>query len=249
MIIERATDASFINAGVNHPAVRPFVQAPPGQVIDLTPVVQNPDNFVLQGDHGGMVLMQVVPSVYEAHTQVLPEGRGEWGLKMAMACGDWLFTHTNATEIITRVPTGNLPALALTRACGMRLEARVMQELGGEEKEVDIFAGRIQDWIKVAPGLVERGKDFHRKLRQRYDEAGIKSEIHPSDEWHDRHVGAACGMFMGGQPIKGCLIYNRWAAMALAPRITLVSLDPLVIDITEARLEIVGDDFRVHQCQ
>jgi hypothetical protein len=243
-VIARATDATFINAVVNHPAVRPFVHGPDGP-LDLTAVVKNPNHLVLTGAHGGMVMVQHVPGVFELHTQILPEGRGAWALQMAQECVDWLFCKTNATEVFTRVPKGNVPAMALSRACGAKPEERVRQSLGGEVIEVEILGGRIQDWIKIAPGLVERGQLFHERLKQRAAEAGVAVSNHPEDPWHDRHVGAAAGMMLGGQPIKGALVFNRWAAMALAPPMRIVSLTPLILDITDCCLEVAGDDFTV----
>ena len=54
---------------------------------------------------------------------------------------------------------------------------------------------------------------------------------------------------MGGQPVKGVLVFNRWAAMAMAPPITLLSLDPVVIDITDCKIQVTGGDFEVLRCQ
>lgn len=247
-MIQRATDATFINAVLNHPSVRPHVHGKPGP-LDMTAAIQDPNNLVLTGEHGGMILVQHIPGCWEIHTQVLPEGRGRWALEMAQSCMDWLFSKTNATDIFTRIPAGNIAAEALTRACGAMLEERVWQDLGDGPGWVKLYSGRIQDWIKIAPGLVERGERFHRMLKEKAAVAEITTEDHPDNEWHDRHVGAAAGMIMGGQPIKGVLVFNRWAAMGLAPPIKLMSLDPLIIDITDCRLKITGDDFEVMSCQ
>ncbi len=246
MHLERATDAGFLNAVCNHPDVRPFLYG--SGAIDLTPVIQNQNNLAIQGEHGGMLMVQMVKGIWELHTQVLPDGRGPWALEMAQGCVDWLFSRTNAIEVFTRVPDGNVAAMALSRACGARLEEHVLQDLGAGQMKVSIYGGRIQDWIKVAPGMVQRGQLFHSKLRQKYADMGMSISTHTEDPWHDRHVGAAAGMIIGGQPIKGIMVFNRWAAMALAPPMRLVSLDPLVLDITDCRIEVIGDDFEVVPC-
>lgn len=246
-MISRATDATFINEVVNHPSVRPFVHAKPGR-LDLSAVVANPNNFVLTGRHGGMIFVELVPGLVEIHTQVLPDGRGPWALMMAQQCVEWLFTRTRATEVFTRVPQGNVAAMALARACGAKPEQRLTQDLNGEQTEIEIYGGRIQDWIRTAPGLVQRGIEFHDRLHAKCAAIDLKVNHHAQDDWHDRHVGAAASMILGGQPVKGVLFFNRWAAMAMAPPIRVVSNNPLVLDITDCRLEIQGEDFEVLPC-
>lgn len=245
-MIERATDARFLNGVCNHPDVRPFLHG--NGPIDLSPAIANENNLALQGEHGGMIMVQVVKGVYELHTQILPDGRGPWALQMAQACMDWLFSKTNAIEIFTRVPEGNVAAMALTRACGAKLEETVWQDLGAGPVKVSIYGGRLQDWIRVAPGLIERGQLFHVKLKEKYAALGLDITTHAEDPWHDRHVGAAVGMILGGQPIKGVLVFNRWAAMAIAPPMQVISFDPLVFDITDCRIEVRGNDFEVIPC-
>lgn len=242
-MIERAQSAEFINYVANHPAVRSALLGPPGP-IDMTAVVKNPHHCALTGEHGYMLMVQHVTGIYELHTTVLPEGRGEWAYQMALACVDWLFTRTNATEVFTRVPAGNLAAKALTKACGAILEHTVWQNLG-KQTLVEVYSGRIQDWIKIAPGLVERGQKFHELLHSKATAMGRAHPIHEDNDWHDRHVGAAAGMITGGQPIKGVMVYDRWAAMALTPAITLLSLDPVVIDIRDCKIKVTGDDFEI----
>lgn len=248
-MITRAVDAKFINEVLNHPAVRPHVHAPAGIRLDMTQVVSNPNHVVLTGEHGGMIFIQHVKGVYEIHTQVLPDGRGAWALQMAQECVDWLFSKTNAIEVFTRVPEGNVAAMALTRACGAKPEETVWQELSGVMSKVTIFSGRIQDWIRIAPQLPARGQLFHVKLAEKYKAMNLNLAVHDEDPWHDRHVGAAVGMFLGGQPVKGMMVFNRYAAMSMAPPMKILSLDPLVVDITDCRLEIIGDDFEVITCQ
>jgi hypothetical protein len=244
MLIERARDAVFINRLANDPAVRPYMLAPPGP-IDFSSALSGERVYGIQGEHGAMLFHNVVPQVFEIHTMILPDGRGPWALEFARAAVDWLFCRTAATEVYTRVPEGNVAAMALTRACGAKPEQKVTQNINGMGVPLEIYSGRLQDWVRIAPGLEERGKTFHVKLVNKYAAMGITEKVHPEDPWHNRHVGAAVGMILGGQFIKGVLIFNRWAAMALAPAMRIVSQDPLVLDISDCRIEVQGDDFEI----
>lgn len=243
MILKRETDATFINAIANHASVREHMLGK--GLIDYTPVIKNTANVVLTGPMGGMVFHQLVPGFFEIHTQVLPEGRGAWALEMAQSALLWIFTRTVASEVMTRVPDGNLPARDLTRRCGGVLEQKAFIELDGEQVGWSIYRMTIQDWLKTSPYLEERGRMFHVKLHGEYDRLGLKIERHGDDPWHNRHAGAAAFMIAGGQVAKGIGYYNRWAGMALAPMISLASVDPLIVNIQDAYLKINGDDFEV----
>lgn len=247
-MITRATSAEFINSVVNHPDVRPFIHAPPGD-IDLSAAAADPNNLVLVGEHGGMLFIQKVAGLFEIHTQFLKSGRGDWGLKFAHEAVRWLFTRTNATEVFTRVTLGNVAAAALARACGAKPEQQARIEYPDGAFATEFFGGRIQDWLRIAPGLIELGQDFHRRLHEKCAAAGIEVDHHAQNDWHDRNVGAAAAMITGGQPIKGVMFYNRWAAMALARPMTIISAEPLVLDIGDCYLIVQGDDFQVSPCQ
>jgi hypothetical protein len=183
---------------------------------------------------------QIIPGLYEAHTQVLPRGRGEWSVKLVLSAAHYLFTRTEALEIFTRVPFGSPAALALTKSVGMRHEMDTQSVLPSQ-----IFRATMQDWLAVAPGLVQRGREFHRKLYAEYDRLNLPVNKHGENDSHDRHVGAACEMILGNQVMKGISWYNRWAAMAFAPAIRVLSVNPLLIDIRDAVLKVEDGGFSV----
>lgn len=245
--IGRERTARRVNAVINHPEVQPFVKGLAKLPLDLSPAVLNPNNVLLMGQHGGVFFHQHQPGIYEAHTQVVPEGRGAWTVAMVKAALHWMFTRSDAVEILTRCPKGNFAARALAKAIGGKMlftnpRGWVMDDV---VISADIFALTIQDWLKTAPGLEERGHWFHDRLREQFDELGATEPIHDDDLVHDRYVGAACEMFLNGQPQKGIVFYNRWAALADYEKIDLVSLDPLAVDIRTAIVVVRGNDFYV----
>ena len=76
-MLERSFDTARINEVINHPSVRPYV-GPGDSFADVTPLVEDTDNWFLIGEHGGFGLTQTTPGVHEIHTFILPEGRGAW---------------------------------------------------------------------------------------------------------------------------------------------------------------------------
>lgn len=250
--LRREFSAEHLNRVVNDPSVFNWVKgAFEGEYLDLTPMVQDRNNVLLMGEHGGVVFTQHQMGLYEAHTQVLPAGRGAWTLKMVNAALSYMFSRTEAVEIVTRVPEGNVAALALTRAIHGDLEFR--REAGwileGKVVPADLYSLSVQKWMKTAPGLTERGQWFHNRLEQEYSRLGKTTPQHPEDAIHDRYVGASIEMILGGQPQKAVVFYNRWAKMAGYEEIRVVTDRPLVVDIREALILVRDRNFWVMTCR
>src|SRR6202161_2077340 len=109
--VERHLDAGFLNRIANDPHVRPWI-APGKEPLDLTFHVENRNNVLLAGEHGCCIFLKMLPGVYEVHTQVRREGRGEWTNALTAACAHKMFLQTDAYEIMTRVPAGDIAAKA-----------------------------------------------------------------------------------------------------------------------------------------
>lgn len=244
--IERQTDARQLNAIVNHPAVLPWVGMGAGQErLDLSEAIQSPDVVCLLGVYGGVTFHRLQPGLWEAHTHMLLEGRGQWALACVQACLHYLFTRSEAVEIMTRCPKGNLAATALAKAIHGVFEftnpAGWIKD--GKPISADIYRLTIQDWIRTAPGLVERGQWFHERLDAEMARLNMEAPRHPDDSEHDRQVGLACEMAMAGLPLKGAVFYNRYAVMGGYLPMVVMATDPVEIDIGTAHLRMVGEDF------
>lgn len=247
--LEVQTDAQRLNAIVNDLSVFPWVAdtITHGEAVDLGPLIQSPGILGLLGTHGGGLFHCLGPGIYEGHSLVLPQGRGRWALWCGRACLHWMFTRTDCMEMMMRCPRGNLAVLALSRALGGTY--RFTNPRGwiknGEPISAEIYSLLIQDWIMRAPGLVERGQWFHRRLEAEFKRLKEPDISHPDDPVHDRYVGAACEMLLGGSPGKAVILYNRWAAVAGYAPIAVAGINPLTIDIGSAILEVKGEDFTV----
>lgn len=243
--LARVSDAGRLNAIINDPSVYPLVRGAAEGPLDLGPVIADPRHVALMAEHGGCVFIQHQPGIFEVHTQILPVGRGAWAVAMVRQALYWMFTRTDAVEIWTRCPKGNLGARALARAVGGAFEFTAQRGWiqDGAVIQADIFALRIQDWMKTASGLVEVGEWFHESLKREFERTGRPEETHPDDGVHDRYVGLAVEMIRNGQPYKGAIFYNRFAAMAGYEKVRILSVDPVVVDIRNAILEVHGKNF------
>lgn len=250
-MITRHFSAEKINTIINEPSVYEWVKGRFKGYMDLTPVIADLRNVLLVGEFGGTLFIQHQPGFYEVHTQVLPSGRGKWTLKMVQDSLKWMFTKTEAVEIFTKVPKGNLGARALVRAIHGSLEFRNKRGWVVKDEVVyaDMFSLNIQTWVRTAPDLETRGKWFHDKLEAEYKKKNKVEPNHEDDPIHDRYVGCAVETILGGQAQKAVVFYNRWARMAGYADIKIVTSSPLVLDIQDALLMVRDQDFWVMTCQ
>lgn len=241
--IEQQSHARRLNELANHPSIDPWVRGYMVGRIDLTAAAADPANVLLVGKHGAIIFVQLHPGLYEPHSFCLPEGRGSWMKAFAAACEHVVFCSTNCVEMLTRCPKGNLGARSLVRSLGWTYEFRSERGWVMEKDPVpaSIFGLRIQDWAKKAPGLEERGHWFHERLEAEFESAGRKEPNHPDDHEHDRYVGLAYEMILGGQPEKALVFYRRWAMLAGYRPFEIVTREPLVVDIGTAQLLVRPD--------
>ena len=248
-LIWRERSAERINMVLNHPVVRPYVADMGEGKIDISHLVANESNVLLMGEHGGCLCFCPQPGIYEVHTQVLPSGRGAWALDFVRAGASWMFTHTDAYEIMTRVSHGHVAAKALTLAAGMKYEFTRDDgpSFKGKNPPCDIYSYRIQDWVQHASGLVEKGQYLHERIQSEAVRLGVTTELHADDENHNRYAGAALEMAMAGKLRKAVLFYNRWAFAARHPLIGLVSETPPVIRFDIGLMTIRDGEIEVVQ--
>lgn len=223
MLIERATDAEFINDILNHPAVRPWVADASEGVLDVSSIAGNAANYCLVGDYGTCLFVQYYEGAYEVHTAIVPEGRGEWAKNFAEAVLHYMFTATDAIEILTRVPQGHIAAKALTEAVGFHHHFTTAPEclFRGQKVPCHIYMLALQDWAMRAPDMAEKGADFHDWLN-----ASVKGAPHEVDPAHNRVVGVALDMLVAGRTRKALVWYNRWSVAARHAPVRLLEDSP-----------------------
>lgn len=247
--VVRETTAERINRLANLPEVHPHISLPGQGEIDLSGFVAKPENVVLMDPAGsvGICFDRLTPGIYEAHTQAAPEARGAKCLATVRAMLDFMFLMTDAVEIWTRCPVHNPAAEGLARAVGGTLdfERPAMWPTENGPVAVRFYCLNFATWARTAAVLPPLGRWFHERLEAENARLGIADELHDDDEAHDRHVGAAVGMILGGQIEKGVTLYNRAAVVAGYGLIAVMNRDPLILHIGTHVLRVHGSDFEV----
>lgn len=101
-LLHFSTDASEINAAINHPAVRPFVGAPEIGAVDISPLLTD-ENLFPFGEFGGFALIWTAPATREVHTFITPEGRGRWAAEAARE-GIAMAAEEGTRRLWTKIP-------------------------------------------------------------------------------------------------------------------------------------------------
>jgi hypothetical protein len=240
-LIARSFDAAYFNDLANDPQIRPFIGEEEG-VLDLTGAVENRANVCIAADQGGWILIQLLPGAYELHTLFRPKGRGKRFFLAAREAIRWLFTYTDALEIVTKCPEDNPGARMAAILAGFRERFRREHAWRGSVA-VSYQALTIDDWFIRDAECWALGDKLHRDLEAAKLAAGWEIPQHPGDDAHNYAVGAAALMFLAGQPDKAVGFYNRWAVFAgYAP---IVALGPAMLDIRDAIVENVGGKIRM----
>lgn len=238
-MIRRTMNADFLNGCANHPEVRPWI----GGVgeLDLTATAHNPANICIQCGEGAWIFMPLTSGTYEVHTLFPPEARGKpyfWGAKEAVR---YMFTETEATELVTKVPISNAAALGAAKLLGWK--ERFKRESAWEDgSSVSYRVFTIDDWSLSDKECLQRGQEFHAKLER------VKGQSsHPEDETHDRMVGATFLMVRAGNMLKAVSAYNRWAIFAgYAP---VQAISSKIMDIQDAIVALVDGEAEILLCR
>lgn len=250
MIVERHFDAQAINRVLNDSIVRPWVADAAEGVLDISPAVADKRNVLLMGEHGGCMFFCLMHGFYEVHTQVLPSGRGRWAAEFTKAAGAWLYCHTPAIEILTRVPAGHVSAEAASRAAGMRFRwSRPGNTVfRGQPVDVSVYGHTIEDWVLQTLRLEEIGAEFHDRLHAFALENGITGETHADDPNHNHFVGGCIEIARGGQIDKAVALYNKWAIVSRHRPVRIVSREPPAVGFDIGILRIIDGELEIEPC-
>lgn len=117
-MIRRETDATLVNALVNHPAVLPAFDLTGAGSLDFTACVTSDDYRVLSSGPQCVGFFEwSAPNVWECHTMFHPDVRGAEAIAAAKAMCTWMFAD-GATMLWGQTPTIMRPARWFNRKVG-----------------------------------------------------------------------------------------------------------------------------------
>lgn len=129
---------TFVDAVVNHPEVRPYVEGGTAR-LHSADVVLNPDNYVVAWDGGVAVFIGRGQGVYEGHIATLPASRGVKALAFGKAALQRLFAERRARRLVAHVPLELPAARVYCRRLGLKSESRDLFE--------EHFSMEVSQWV------------------------------------------------------------------------------------------------------
>lgn len=250
--IRRAFDAADINPILNDPDVLPSITGPGIESVDVSEILANPQNVCLVADGGALMFIFHEPGIYEVHNNWLKAYRGKAAIDGTRAALRWMFTRTDCMTILTKIPAFNRAAARLCALVGgkKRFDRKAVWPTKDGMVDMSFWSLSYDDWVCENRDLMASGHAFHVKLDEEFARHEKIAPRHEDEDCHDLHVGACVEMIYGSQPEKGFILYNRWAAFAGYKPVALLSRNPLVVDIGDAVLQIVGDNsFKAVLCR
>jgi hypothetical protein len=237
-MMRRVLEASEFNKIAAHPDVKPWIGGDPDAEVDLTNLVANPANYCFLTDRGmgGYILVNKGNGLYEAHTLAMPSDRGKAMLNLMRKGFAFMFLATDCTMVTTLVPDGAIHAASWARLAGFRNSFRreAFFRLDGRFVGGTFMNLSYEDWVAKAPGLVEQGQAFHGMM----DRVRLEGS-HADDDIHDRWVGATIAAIKAGNLIKAIGLYNRWATIAGYVQSHILSVNPPLVDIGDAVIQLI----------
>jgi hypothetical protein len=249
---KRDFNSARINRVCNDPSVFADISLPDQESLDLSPVVADLRNIILMCDEGGIIAHWREPGVYEIHTQFTERYRGVSAVRTVREMISWLFLHSPAMELQTKVPDCNPAAQGLVKAISGRFEFERAGAWQGPQGSCGVayYTLRWSDWLYspwAMGGLAARGEWFHVRLEAAKRAFLSPPDSHAPDPSHDVNVGATIELIFAGQVDKSLTLYARYARFAGYAEVRLISANPLIIDIQDAVIlvDIAGKDFEV----
>lgn len=146
-MIERLASAEKINAVLNDPSVYPWVCGPLDGPIDIGPLLKVEWCIPLFGEHGGFIFYDLGHGLYDAHSAILPNGRGRWAVRAAREALKIMFER-DALEVMMAAPRGNLAVLSLIRLLKAQFRGTIENGwwLNGQPVDSDIYSLTKTDW-------------------------------------------------------------------------------------------------------
>jgi hypothetical protein len=138
----RTRDAALLNSVVNHPSIRPHIGARDAGDLDMTALLDCDRNICLVNDHGGFLYHWVAPGVFEVHTFILPEGRGEAAKVAARKSLDAMTREYGADMVWTRIRPSDAHTVRFAEAAGFVSAGSGFFDIGDGEEMFYIFTWR-----------------------------------------------------------------------------------------------------------
>lgn len=247
--LARTMDATFLNLVANHQDVRDWLGG--DGPLDLTALIADPENLAATTGAGGFVAVAHGGARYEIHSLFLPEGRGRDAIAAMRHGLAYLFTSSDAVELVTKVPAENKAAAALAKLAGFQvLFTSAIPWRHGAVAPVDFMSLTLDQWVARSTTLAPLGTWLHARMEDTKKAFGSTLGAHSDDDdMHDRMAGLAMLMVRAGLPKKAEWIYNRWAAWTGFPPIRVVRESPTVIDLGGIVIEARSQDVEVLSCR
>ena len=234
--MRRTIESEAMNRIANFPETRPWLGGT--HPLDLTSTLADLNNFafITDDEQGGYIYHKTGAGLYSVHTISVPTKSVRQMFDARSASLREMFTKSDAVQIDTMIPDGNRAAGVWAAHAGFRevFKRQKAFNLMGEMVDVTYCSLSYLDWAIRDKGC-------------KYDGSMFKAAVHDETEdlLHDAMIGATLECCLQGNADKGISLFNRYAAHAGHVPIRVVTVHPLVLDISTHVLQYTNDGMQV----
>ena len=249
--LTRVSNAVYLNTVLNDPEVFSRIGMPGLDRFDVSAIVADRRNFVFVVDGGALLFTCIEPGAYEGHFDFLQGYRGRYAIEAINTALHWMFTRTDCVRIAGKIPDQNKPARWVCKYLGAAKEfdRTAIWATADGFADVSFWSMSYERWIDRDASVEDAGRKFQSDLLAERSRLGHESMAMEWDHCVYRRLGAAIETIIAGPVEKAVILYNRWAAFAMAPVMNLIARDPLVIDFDGALLQFSGSSFKAIKCR
>lgn len=148
-MLRRSYNAEAFNEILNHPTIKPYVIFGEQEELDCTEILENANNILLVNEFGGIFFKKIEPTVYQAHTQFLPEGRGRRAKEASIFAVDYMFKNTDCLKILAAIPSYNRASKIIAQRVGFEYTNTIEKAWpqNNEVFDVDNYILNYEKWI------------------------------------------------------------------------------------------------------
>ena len=247
--VRRTFDRFEVNGLLNRSDILLHLIVPGIEKLDATALLEDKRNYALMANSGLILFTMQDFGVYEVQVAFPKERRGDNALRGVLAALWWMFINTDCLLLIARVLSGHAGASSICANVGAHFEFERGMDwtVNDGSRGIAFWTLSFADWYRNAPELAQCGEEFRQLFFAERERLGFSIKF-DADEPAQRAIGAFWEMMRAHCYEKAVAMYNRWAMIAQASMVALVSKNPVLIDSGDAVIHFQGDTFKVIRC-
>ncbi len=216
--------------------------------LDFTEPAGNTRNYLFANHQGGFFVHNIFGTKYEVHSVFNPDRHGAKEIiTLMLSAQDFMFSMTDCTELLTKVPDRNLGARWLAHRGHFERYGEMENWKPGQKAELMAFP--LDRWALLCSTHARLAGDFIAQLQRSRVWDDPPPFTDNRDGAHELMLGAMWHLMGVGNVAKGVDLYNSYTLPRGRRPANIISGQPPVVDIGYAIVGLEEDGTKVMLCR